>query len=379
MQITLSLVLLTGAGLMVRSGMALHGTALGVDPADLLTVRVDLPAASYTPERGATFHRELLERVSALPGIEAAALGSCAPVSGACNGTRLRFLNPAREGFGVIGVHWVSPGYFTTLGITLVEGRNFAASDVAGRPKVVLVDAATARALWPNESPIGKIVAVDQGGFSDGAEVIGVVSSARYRAIETAATSDVYLPVTQSYQRRLLLFVRSTQPVQSLVTAIEAEVRDLDSNLPLAEIKTMEARVDDAMWRTRVGTWLFGAFAGLALLLTAIGIYGVMAETVARRTAEISVRMALGAQTPDILKLMMRRATLVTVIGLTVGVLAALGLTRLIGALLYDVQPHDPVTLVAVALLLGLVALLACYLPARRASRVDATIGLRSE
>jgi predicted permease len=379
MQITLSLVLLTGAGLMVRSGMALHGTALGIDPADLLTVRVDLPAASYTPERGAAFHRDLIERVAALPGIDAAAWGSCAPVSGGCNGTRLRFLNPEREGFGAIGVHWVSPDYFSTLDMNVVEGRNFAESDVAGRPKVVLVDAATARALWPNESPIGKIVAVDQGGFHDGAEVVGVVSSARYRGIETAATSDVYLPVAQSYQRRMLLFVRSTQPVQSLAAAIAAEVRGLDPNLPLAEIKTMETRVDDAMWRTRVGTWLLGAFAGLALLLTAIGIYGVMAETVARRTTEISVRMALGAQARDVLKLVLRRATLVTVIGIAVGALAALGLTRLIGALLYDVQPHDPITFVAVSLLLGLVALLACYLPARRASRMDAVIGLRSE
>jgi predicted permease len=379
MQLTLSLVLLTGAGLMVRSGMALHGTALGIDPANLLTVRVDLPAASYTPERGAAFHRELLERVGALPGIDAAAWGSCAPVSGGCNGTRLRFLNPEREGFGAIGVHWVSPDYFSTLGMTLVEGRNFAASDAVGRPKVVLVDAATARALWPNESPIGKIVAVDQGGFQDGAEVIGVVSSTRYRAIETAATSDVYLPVTQSYQRRMLLFVRSTQPIQSVVAAIEPEVRALDPNLPLAEIKTMETRVDDAMWRTRVGTWLLGAFAALALLLTAIGIYGVMAETVARRTTEISIRMALGAQARDVLNLVMRRATLVTGLGITVGVLAALGLTRLIGAMLYDVRPHDPITFVAVALLLGLVALLACYLPARRASRLDAVVGLRSE
>lgn len=379
MQITLSLVLLTGAGLMVRSGIALHRTALGIDPVDVVTVRVDLPDASYTPELGAAFHRELVERVSALPGIDAAALASCAPVSGGCNGTHLRFLNPERDGFGVVGVHWVSPNYFSTLGITLVAGRNFADSDAAGRPKVVLVDATAARELWPNESPVGKVVAVDQGGFHDGAEVIGVVSSARYRAIENAATPDVYLPVAQSYQRRTLLFVRSTLPLQSVVAAIGAEVRGLDPNLPLAEIKTMETRVDDAMWRTRVGAWLFGAFAGLALLLTAIGIFGVMAETVARRTTEISVRMALGAQARDVLKLMLRRAALMTVTGITIGILAALGLTRMIGALLYEVQPHDPITFVAVALLLGLVALLACYLPARRASRLDAVVGLRSE
>ena len=378
-QIALSLVLLAGAGLMIRSGLALQGTELGIEPANMLTVRIDLPGASYTPERGAAFHRELLERVSALPGVDAATLGSCAPVSGGCNQTRVRFLNPERAGFGVVGVHWVAPDYFSTLGLTLVEGRDFAAGDATGRPKVVLVSAAAARELWPNESPIGKIIAVDQGGFQDGAEVIGVVSSARYRTIESGAMPDVYLPIAQSFQRRMLLFVRSTQPVQSVVGAIAGEVRALDPNLPLAEVKTMETRVDDAMWRTRVGAWLLGAFAGLALLLTAIGIFGVMAETVAQRTTEIGVRMALGAQTRDVLRFMLRRATFVTAVGIAVGVVAALALTRLMGALLYDVQAHDPLTFVTVTALLGLVALSACYLPARRASRTDAVVALRSE
>jgi ABC-type antimicrobial peptide transport system permease subunit len=172
--------------------------------------------------------------------------------------------------------------------------------------------------------------------------------------------------------------VRSRLPLSSLVSAIASEVHALDPTLPLA-IKTMDARVADAMWRTRVGAWLLGAFAGLALLLTAIGIFGVMAQSVMQRTAEIGVRMALGAQAGDVVRLMLRRATAVTVAGVGLGVAFALGLTRLLSAMLYGVRPYDPVAFGAAALLLAGVALLACYLPARRAARVDAVVALRSE
>ena len=378
-QIALALVLLAGAGLMVRSALELRGTGIGVDPADVLTVRMDLPDASYGRERGPAFYSELIERVRALPGIDSAGLGSCAPVSGFCNQTRMTFLNPARDSNGYVGVHWITPDYLTTLGVALLDGRNFGDGDRAGRPKVVLVNEAAARAFWPNDTPLGKTVGAWQGRFDDGAEVVGIVANARYRTIETAATPDVYLPLTQSYQSRMLLFVRSTLPLQSLVAAISAEVHALDPNLPLADIKMMETRFGEAMWRTRVGAWLLSAFAGLALLLTAIGIFGVMAQSVAQRTTEIGVRMALGAQARDVLTLMLRRAALVTMVGVALGSVCALALTRVIGTLLYGVRAYDPVTFVVVALLLGLVALAACYIPARRATRVDAVVALRSE
>jgi putative ABC transport system permease protein len=378
-QIALALVLLAGAGLMTRSALELQATGIGVDPADVLTVRMELPDASYDAERGAAFYARLVERIRALPGVAAAGLGSCAPVSGGCNQTGIFFVAPPRDDTGDVGMHWASPGYFATLGIPLLEGRDFDDADRAGRTKVVLINEAAAREFWPTESPVGKTIGLEQGGLEDGAEVIGVVANARYRTIESDATADAYAPLAQSYRWSMQLFVRSRLPLQSLVPAITNEVHALDPTLPLSEIKTMDARVADAMWRTRVGAWLLGAFAGLALLLTAIGIFGVMAQSVAQRTAEIGVRMALGAQAGDVIRLMLRRATAVTVVGVLLGVAFALALTRLLSAMLYGVRPHDPLTFGMAALLLGGVALLACYLPARRAARVDAVVALRSE
>ena len=378
-QVALALVLLAGAGLMVRSTLQLQGTALGVDPTGILTVRLELPDASYGTEQGGAFYDRLLERVRSMAGIESAGFGSCAPVSGLCNQTRVTFVNPQRDDSGLIGMHWATPDYFPTLGIALLEGRNFEVRDRAGRQKVVMINEAAAHAYWPNETPIGKIVAVHQGGFQDGAEVIGVVADARYRAIESAATPDAYVPLAQSYRSRMHLFVRSRLPPESLVNAILREVRDLDPTLPLAEIKTMETRVDNAMWRTRAGAWLLGAFGCLALLLTGIGVFGVMAQSVAQRTPEIGVRMALGAQARDVVRLMLRRAAVVTAAGIGAGLVAALGLTRLLESMLYGVRAYDPLTFGAVALLLASVALLACYLPARRAARVDAVVALRGD
>jgi putative ABC transport system permease protein len=323
-----------------------------------------------------------VERVRPLPGVESVGLASCPPVSGGCNGTILWF-PPARPLGGArdlaVGIHWATPDYFPTLGVRLLRGRFFTDRDRAGQPKVALVNEAAARAIWPNDTPIGKVIAVGQGGFDGGAEVIGIVSNVRYRAIETAATPDVYVALAQSYQPRMRLFVRSRLDIQSLVTTIKREVRALDPNLALSEMKTMEELLGDAMWRTRVSAWLLSACAALALLLTAIGVFGVMAQMVMQRTAEIGIRMALGAQRGDVLALVLGRAVLVTGGGLLIGIGCALGLTRVIATLLYDVEPNDPATFASVALVLALVALAACYVPARRATRVDAVVALRSE
>ncbi|HEY3517875.1 MAG TPA: ABC transporter permease, partial [Gammaproteobacteria bacterium] len=382
-QIALSLVLLIGAGLMIRSAVALHGTPLGVDPSDLLTVQLELPSATYgeTPDsdRGSAFYSQLVERVRALPGVESVGMASFTPVGGAYNQTRITFLQPPRDGAPTVGVHWVTPDYFPTLGVPLLQGRSFLDTDRRGAAKAVLINAAAARAMWPDESPIGKTIAVHQGGFWDGAEIVGVVADVRYGAIESAPRPDVYLPLAQSFRSRMQLFVHSALPAQALATSIANEVRLLDPNLPLAGVKTMDARVGEAMWRTRVGAWALSAFGALALLLTAVGIFGVMAQAVAQRTTEIGVRMALGAQARDVLGWMLRRAMLVTGVGIALGVACALGVTRLIGALLYDVPPHDPVTFVAVALLLGAVAFGACYWPVRRATRVDVLVALKND
>jgi predicted permease len=381
-EIALALVLLTGAGLMLKSSARLHDTALGVRTDDIITARLDLPRSAYTPEKGTAFFRQLAERVRALPGVESVGLANCSPVSGGCSDTIIGF-TPGKHVYTgkepIVGVYWATPEYFSTLGIHLLRGRPFNDTDRVGHPKVVLVNETAARTFWPNADPIGKSVTIGQGGFEDGAEVIGVVADVRYRAIEVAATPDVYVPLAQSYQSRMRLFVRSGVDAAHLVPTLVREARALDPNLPLSEIKTLEERVGDAMWRTRVSAWLLTAFAGLALLLTAIGIFGVMSQSVAQRTSEIGVRMALGAQTRDVLGLVLGRATVVTGAGLLMGLAAALLLTRLLTAFLYEVRPTDPATLITVAVILGAVALVACYLPARRATRIDAVSALRTE
>ena len=384
-QIALALILLAGAGLMIRSAERLRETGIGVDPVGLFTVRIDLPGASYDSNRGQQFFAQLLERVRALPGIRSASLGICAPVSGGCNGT-MAWFPPAKEPFRdgrdpFVGIHWITPGFVDTLGVKLLRGRDITDQDRAGQPKVLLISESAARKIWPHDDPIGKRMWAGQGsaGSGDPSEVVGVVSDVRYRAIETAPSPDVYQPLAQSYQSRMRLFVRSALDPSSVAPAIAREVKALDANLPLSEIKTMDDRVADAMWRTRIGAWLLSSFAALAVLLTAIGIFGVMAQAVAQRTAEIGIRMALGAQAQDVLRLVLRRVAIVTAAGLVIGAASAVLLTRLLAALLYGVEPGDPLTFVSVAVLLGVIALVAGYIPARRATGVDAIAALRAD
>ena len=382
-QIAMALVLLTGAGLMMKSADRLQNTGIGIDPTGVLAMTLSLPRATYNADTGTAFYSQLLDRVTALAGVESVGLGDCLPVSGGCSATGIEFPREARRRVGglppLVGMYWATPDYFSTLGIQVLRGRNFTDRDRAGQPKVALVNETAARTFWPNDSPIGKIIAVGMGGFGDGAEIVGVVSNVRYSTIETAPRPDVYVPLAQSYGETMRLFVRSRIDSESLASAIRHAVRTLDPSLPVSDIKTMNERIGDAMWRTRIATWLLFGFAALALLLTAVGIFGVMSQTVSQRTQEIGVRMALGAQRQDVLHVVMGGAVRLTAAGIFVGALLALWLTGLMTTLLYQVEPGDPSTLAIVAALLGFVALAACYLPARRATRVNPIIALRYE
>ncbi len=381
-QISIALVLLTGAGLMMKSADRLRDTAIGVNAEGVLTARFDLPGASYTTERRAAFFTDLLERLRSVPGVVSVGLANCPPVSGGCSSTiagfergRHRFTPDSPS----VGVHWASPGYFPTVGIRLVKGRLFTDEDRAGRPKVVVVNEAAARAFWPAADPLGKTITLGQGGFEDGAEVIGVVSDVRYSAIETAAVPDAYLPILQSPPSRVRLFVQGTGRPEALVPAVRKEVAALDPNLPLSEIRTVAQRIADAMWRTRLAAWLLSAFAGLALLLTAIGVFGVMAQLVAQETPHIGIRMALGAQRRQVLSIVLGRVAVVTIAGIGVGLALALAMTRVVGALLYGVEATDPATFALVSAVIAVVAIGASAIPARRATRVDPLVALRSE
>jgi len=256
----------------------------------------------------------------------------------------------------------------------------FTEQDRAGQPKVVVINETAARAFWGNENPIGTRIAVGQGGFGgDGAEVIGVVADVRYGAVEKSVSRDVYLPLLQSARTSGLIFVRSRTSPESLVATLRQEVRALDPDLPLVDIKTMEDRFDDATWRTRMSAWLLGTFATLALVLAVVGIYGVISQGVEQRMREIGVRMALGAARSDILRLIVSRVLAISLAGVVLGITLSIPSMRLLTALLYQVSPGDPVVIATLASLLLSAAVCAGYVPARRATKVDPLVTLRAE
>jgi putative ABC transport system permease protein len=378
-EVALALVMLVAAGLMMKSLMRLSQTDLGFGSSHVLTLRLELPDESYPPERSLPFVDQFLARLKARSGVDGAAFGHCAPITGRCNGTRAFFPDRPGSNTPIVGVTWVSPDFFDTLSIRLVRGRSFAAHDRQGQPKVVVINETAATQFWPNEDPIGKRIGVGQGGFRDGAEVIGVAADVRYRAVETPPGPDVYLPVLQSPRPGGLIFVRSQLPTSALVPMIRQELASLDRDLPLSDIKTMDERYGEATWRTWTIGVLLSIFAGLALVLALVGVFAVLAQSVAQRTREIGVRMALGAAPQDIQRLVLGRAMAVAAAGVAIGLGAAWFASRLLRTLLYEVEPNDPAVLSTLALLLFVVTIVASYMPARRAAHVDPLETIRAE
>jgi putative ABC transport system permease protein len=381
-EMAIALVVLTAGGLMVKSVLRLQAIELGFRPASLLSVRMVLPGPQYNPARASQFLMDLIERLESRPGMQSVAYGSCAPVTGGCNRTSAKFpgrVLPPDRTETPIGVLWASPRYFETMGIRLLRGRLFTPHDRAGQPKVVVVNETAALTYWPGEDPIGKRIALGQGGFGDGAEVIGIVADVRYRAVETAVLPDAYLPLLQAPRAQGFLFVRTDGAPESIVPQIRTEVQALDPNLPLIDVKMMATRFGEATWRQRSSAWLLGLFSLLALALAATGIYAVMAQGVEQRRREIGVRLALGAGRSDILRLIIGRVTAMAIAGIALGILMAVPAMQLLRALLYQVTPGDPSVFVGLAGVVLAVTLLAGYIPARRATRVDPVVTLRAE
>ena len=381
-EVALALVLLVSSGLMIRSLSRLVAARTGVDPARLLSVRINLPGLQYGSQASLAFFQDLETRVAGLPGVQAAGMGNCPPLSGGCNGTIIWFRDRPEVSRGAepsVGVHWITPDYLKAMRVPLLHGRNFTAADRTGAPKVVLINEAAARRFWPGEDPIGKPIAVGQGGFGDRAEIVGIIADVRYGTMDAPPGPDVFIPFAQSPRNSMVLYLRTTSDPRALAVAVRAEVRALDRNLPVYDLKTMTERISDATSSARFSAVLLGVFAAIALVLSAIGIYGVMSYAVSQRTHEIGIRIALGAEPRDVLALVVRRGLGLTVVGLVVGVAAALASTRVLTTLLYEVRPSDPPTYIVIAGILGLVAFFASYVPARRATRVDPLVALRSE
>jgi putative ABC transport system permease protein len=378
-ELALAVMLLVGAGLLAKSFARLIDVDPGYDPANVLTARLTLPPSSYSGERAAQFYDRLLEQITAMPAISHAGTVTSLPLSPGL--MMVAFDLPHRgadAGPATANLRIVSAGYLEAMGLRLVDGRALADSDRAGSQPVVLVNESFARAYFPGERLVGRALHV----FRQPAEVVGVVGDVRHAGLDSAPQPEVYVTYRQSEQMRspgVYLVLRTTTDPTALVPALRSVVRSIDPDIPLESVMTMEARLSASVAQPRFYAVLLGGFAALALALAVVGVYGVLSYSVRQRRREIGVRMAVGANTGDVLRLVMRQGAVMIAAGLSVGLAAALLASRILTTLLFGVTARDPAVFVAAALLLGAVGLLACYLPARGASRIDPLEVLRTE
>jgi predicted permease len=379
-EIALAIVLLAGSGLMLRSLANLLNVNSGFDASGVLSLRLTMPRGAVASDSLPGFYDRLTADLGAIPGVTGVALADSPPLAGGSNITRIIFPDRPpvpREQSPLIGVHWITPSWAGVMRVPLKRGRLFTAEDRRGAPKSILVSETAASRFWPGEDPIGKRAQIWQGGFDDGATVVGVVGDVRYHTIDSLPMPDVYLPYAQSPAARMMMFVRTEREPLALVPAVRRVVSALVPGLPVFDIKSMAARTAVATAQARFSAVLLAMFAATALLLAVIGIYGVMSFMVVQRTREIGIRMALGADRSRVRSLVVREGLGLAAAGAALGLIAAVALTRVLRSMLYDVKPGDPVTYLAVVVLLAMAAAVASWLPARRASRVEPTEALR--
>jgi putative ABC transport system permease protein len=382
-EVALALVLLIGSGLMVRSFTRLRSVDPGFDATNLLTVKLQLPTSKYGQDHQLkAFFKQLTERIQALPGVRSVGAINFPPFTGLGAATNMDIIGhpkpPAGEEPGADS-RVVDGGYFLTMGIPLLKGRLFTERELTEESHVVVINETMAEQNWPGEDPIGKRVTINMKDKNVPSEIIGVVRDVKHAALDMPAKATAYWPYPELAYSSMTFVIRTDSEPLALTEAIRREVLAMDKDQPLSDIRTMEQLLSDSVARARFSATLLGIFSGLALLLAAVGIFGVMSYAVSERTHEIGVRMALGAQTSHVLSLVVRQGMTLVLIGVGTGLAAAFALTRVLASLLYGVSATDPLTFSAIALLLASVALLACYLPAHRATKVDPMLALRYE
>jgi putative ABC transport system permease protein len=373
-EIALALVLLTGAGLLTRSFVRLSSVDPGFNPRNLLTERVMLPLGKYRePVQWTPFFQSVLERVGGLPGVESVAAASAPPLTDAMVGS-VEIEGQPTPSSALLSI--VNPSYFHTLRIPIISGRDFTAYDANTASRVAIVSEIFAWRNFGQESPIGhRFHIAGDSSYS----IVGVVPSTRHLPLTAEVSAEVYTCYLQQPFWHMTIIVHATSDPSSLASAVRAKVQEVDRNQPVYDVATMEERFSHAVAPQRFNALVMAVFAGMALMLAAVGVYGVMAYSVTRRTHEIGIRRALGAQRQDVIGLVLRRGVALALVGITLGLGGALALTRFLSNLLYGVTVRDPLTLVAVSVLLAGVALVASYIPALRAAKVDPVAALRHE
>jgi predicted permease len=388
-QVALSLALLIGAGLFLRSLWRIQSVHPGFDADKVLTATLNINLLRYTTQQGRDFYRRAVERVAGLPGVESVSLARVTPISGGMRETNFVIegqdeeeINRRRNGgdnaLQSVGANVVGANYLQTIGVSLSQGRDFTAADIENAPRVVIANESFARQYFAGQSPLGRRLRIG-GPRNPWSEIIGVARDSKYRALDEAPRPFIYLPLTQNHETGMTLHVRAAGDPLNIAAAVRREINSIEKNLPLTDLQPISALIGASLYPARMGAVLIGVFGLLALLLAGVGLYGVMAYAVSQRTREIGLRMALGARARDVLRQVLSEAMTLVAIGMAIGWGLAAALSRLIASFLFGVGAMDAVTFAAIPILLAIVALVASYLPARRAMKVDPMVALRCD
>ena len=386
-QMCLALVLLTGSGLLIRSFVRLVGVDPGFDASHLLIFKVSLPSSKYGTDKALlTFFHDLQGRISRLPGVRSAGLCSFPPFTGLGSATGVHVLSQPEQSLmdlPVAAVRVVGADYFSTMQIPFHAGRTFNEQELTEERHVVVINQAFADQYMKGVNPLGQKAVIYMKSLEESknkpSEIIGVVGDVRQMGLDTPAEPTVYWPHPELALSELTFVVRTANEPLALVSAVRNELQQMDPEQPMAAVSTMDQLLAGTLSRSRFTMMVLGVFAAVALILACVGIYGVIAYSVTQRTQEFGIRMALGANRRDVFRLVLGQGTRLTLLGIGLGIVAALIVTRLMATLLFGISATDPLTFVAVALLLALVAIAACYIPARRATHVDPIVALRYE